>query len=187
MRSEETGDSAVVQAEEQQGQRPRGRQELGVDPGPHLKAGQREFSTHIKPEASAWSTPSPGGPAFRFCVTGSTTHPTSGAANPCIVVSAPVTSPPPNISSPAPSPASSHFSSKLQACRAGLFLQHLPQASLPQTPLWATTLCQTLHPPPVSALLLLLCAISPLITYCLVFFAAWPSLRVDPQTGQFSS
>lgn len=34
MRSEETGDSAVVQAEERQGQRPRGRQELGVDPGP---------------------------------------------------------------------------------------------------------------------------------------------------------
>lgn len=52
-----------------------------------------------------------------------------------------------------------------------------------------TTLCQApslpsgLHPPPP----LLDKSKPPLITHCLVFFAFQPSLRVDPQTGQFGS
>lgn len=113
---------------------------------------------------------------------GNAIHPVSGAGNPCILAFVPVTSSLPRISSLALRPASSPFRFLLGAPG---FLWHLPQASPLQTPLWATTLCQTLLPTPGSTFLLP--AISPLITHCLVFFAAWPSLRVDPQTGQFSS
>lgn len=102
---------------------------------------------------------------------GNAIHPASGAGNPCILVSVPVTSSLPRISSSALLLASSPFRFLLGAPG---FLQHLPQTSPLQTPLWATTLCQTLLPTPGSTFLLP--AISPLIIHCLVFFAAWPSL-----------
>lgn len=89
----------------------------------------------------------------------------------------PVAPLPPCPSSLALSPASSPLGFFLGAPG---FLWYLPLASLTQTPLWVTTLCQVLLP-------LLSLPSSPLITHCLVFFAAWPSLEADPQTGQFSS
>lgn len=79
----------------------------------------------------------------------------------------------------------SRFWLQIQACRAGLSFSGLcprpaccrhhfgpPPGAKPPPPR-----------PRVSALLLR--AKSPLITHCLVFFAVQPSLRVNPQTGQF--
>lgn len=142
----------------------------------------------LRTELGSSSIPTILGPtlgSFTTSTTRRTIHPTNRARNPTCS-SVPEASLPPYSSSLASYPASHGGSGPSRQVSVLRFSGICPRPASCRHH-FGPPLCAKAPPtptrPPVSTLLL--CAKSPLITHSLVFFAVQPSLRVDPQTGQF--